>query len=59
MNELNMRDEVQSASAVLEMPQQSPPIDRTAAVAANADTDAAGVEADFLPLLAGLASLIF
>ncbi|MFE5197966.1 hypothetical protein ACFQ93_30220 [Streptomyces sp. NPDC056601] len=45
MNELTQQDEVQPASAVLEMPQQSPPIDRTAAVAANADTDAPGVEA--------------
>ncbi|WP_318218777.1 hypothetical protein [Streptomyces sp. SCL15-6] len=57
MTELNMRDEVQPASAMLQMPQQTPPIDRTAAVSANAEPDAPGVEADFLPLLAGLASL--
>ncbi|WP_329583258.1 hypothetical protein [Streptomyces sp. NBC_01361] len=59
MNELIMRDEVEPASAMLQMPQQNPPIDRTAAVAAHADTDAPGVEADFFPLLAGLASLLF
>ncbi|MEV5817215.1 hypothetical protein [Streptomyces mutabilis] len=58
MYELNMRDEVQPASAMLQMPQQNPPIDRTAAVSANTDPDAPGVEADFIPLLAGLASLL-
>ncbi|MER6168026.1 hypothetical protein [Streptomyces violaceorubidus] len=58
MNELNTRDEVQPASAMLQMPRQNPPIDRTAAVSANTDPDAPGVEADFFPLLAGLASLL-
>ncbi|WP_329583255.1 hypothetical protein [Streptomyces sp. NBC_01361] len=45
MNELTQHDEVEPASAMLQMPQQNPPIDRTAAVTANADTDAPGVEA--------------
>ncbi|MER6847056.1 hypothetical protein ABT322_08540 [Streptomyces flaveolus] len=57
MTELNTRDEVQPASAALQMPQQNPPVDRTAAVSANTGPEAPGVEADFLPLLAGLASL--
>jgi hypothetical protein len=52
MNELTQHDEVQPASAMLQMPQQNPPIDRTAAVSANTDPDAPGVEAasllDFL-----------
>jgi hypothetical protein len=45
MNELTQYDEVQPASAALQMPQQTPPVDRTAAVSANADPDAPGVEA--------------
>ncbi|WP_318218778.1 hypothetical protein [Streptomyces sp. SCL15-6] len=45
MNELTQHDEVQPASAALQMPQQTPPVDRTAAVSANADPDAPGVEA--------------
>ncbi|MGW2086278.1 hypothetical protein [Streptomyces sp. NPDC001880] len=57
MNEQITRDEVQSATAMPQMPQQTPPIDRTAAMPAGADSDTPGVEANFVPLLAGLASL--
>ncbi|MGW1374420.1 hypothetical protein ACWD6P_09090 [Streptomyces sp. NPDC002446] len=46
MNEQIMQDEVQPASAVLQMPQQTPPIDRTAAIPAGADSDTPGVEAN-------------
>ncbi|MER6168025.1 hypothetical protein [Streptomyces violaceorubidus] len=45
MNELTQHDEVQPVSAMLQMPQQNPPIDRTAAVSANTDPAAPGVEA--------------
>lgn len=45
MNEQNIQDEIQPVSATLQMPQQNPPIDRTAAVPASTDTDAAGIEA--------------
>ncbi|MGW1374419.1 hypothetical protein ACWD6P_09085 [Streptomyces sp. NPDC002446] len=57
MNEQTIRDEVQPTSAVLQMPQQTPPIDRTAAMPAGADSDTPGVEPNILPLIAGLASL--
>ncbi|MFE2023228.1 hypothetical protein ACFW9O_34935 [Streptomyces sp. NPDC059499] len=45
--------EFQPVSAMLQMPQLAPPVDRTAAVPAGADGDTPGVEANFLPLLAG------
>lgn len=50
--------QTQPASATLQMPQQTPPIDRTTTTPTNTDPDNPGIEPDFLPLLAGLASLI-
>ncbi|WCE02524.1 hypothetical protein PGH47_43045 (plasmid) [Streptomyces sp. HUAS 31] len=56
MNEQITRDGPRSTSAMLQMPQQAPPIDRTAATPGRADGNAPGVEADFLPLLPIVAS---
>ncbi|MGW2086279.1 hypothetical protein [Streptomyces sp. NPDC001880] len=48
MNEQITRDEVQPTSAMPQMPQQTPPIDRTAAMPAGADSDTPGIEANSL-----------
>ncbi|MFE2023229.1 hypothetical protein ACFW9O_34940 [Streptomyces sp. NPDC059499] len=40
--------EFQPVSAMLQMPQLAPPVDRTAAVPAGADGDTPGVEANSL-----------
>ncbi|MFC8095439.1 hypothetical protein [Streptomyces sp. NPDC057301] len=45
MNEQITRDGSLSTSAMLQMPQQTPPIDRRAATPGRADNDTPGVEA--------------
>ncbi|MGY3677077.1 hypothetical protein [Streptomyces sp. TE33382] len=59
MNEPTLRDEFRPVSAALQMPRQTPPVDRTAFRTGTANSDASGVEANFLPLLLGLGSLLF
>ncbi|MGW9597660.1 hypothetical protein ACWHLZ_46295 [Streptomyces chartreusis] len=59
MNDQITRDGTLPTSAMLQMPQQTPPIDRMAATPGHADSNTPGVEADFLPLIplvAGAAS---
>ncbi|MGW9597659.1 hypothetical protein ACWHLZ_46290 [Streptomyces chartreusis] len=48
MNDQITRDGTLPTSAMLQMPQQTPPIDRMAAAPGHADGNTPGVEADFL-----------
>ncbi|WP_328884653.1 hypothetical protein [Streptomyces sp. NBC_00299] len=59
MNEPTTRDESRPVFVSLQMPQQVPPVDRTSARPTGADNDPSGVEANFLPLLGALGSLLF
>ncbi|MGY3677078.1 hypothetical protein [Streptomyces sp. TE33382] len=52
MNQPTMRDEFRPVSAALQMPQQTPPVDRAAFRTGTADSDASGVEASGLLELA-------
>ncbi|WP_181797201.1 hypothetical protein [Streptomyces sp. WELS2] len=56
MNDERVREHPRPAPVVSLVPQQTPPVDRTSAPVQH--DDAAGVEADFLPLLGVLGRLL-
>ncbi|MGY3677079.1 hypothetical protein [Streptomyces sp. TE33382] len=64
MNEPTKRDEFRPAFAALQMPQQTPPVDRVASRPGATDGDASGVEAsgfldDMLPrIVRGIGGLL-